>query len=241
MIKYLRLTTAALIFLLLIPFTANAEKSLIQVSAQAKTSVQPNQVIVNYLVWTENKSSSLAQSENSKIADSIKSKLKSKFKLKDKDIESTSYQVNAQYDYNNRKRVWRGIKVTHQFSLKLKEIKKAGTAIDVVGSEEHRTQSGVNIHGIQFTHTNPEQYEQSLLEQAVKKAQQKAKILANASGVNLGRPHFIRDSNVQNFQPRPVRYSKMAMAESDMGGAPTHVQAGDLVLTKNVYIEYLIQ
>ncbi|MEK9180112.1 MAG: SIMPL domain-containing protein [Patescibacteria group bacterium] len=150
-----------------------------------------------------------------------------------KDIKTTSYNLSPDYRYdeNIRRNFIVGYTLSQTVTVKVREM---GKIADIVAG---LTPLGVNqIGGINFTIDDQEAYLSGAREEAFDKAREKAKSIARASGVRLGRVVNVSESG--GYPPIPY-YAKGL--EAGFGGdavaAPT-IEPGSQEVQVSVSITY---
>lgn len=99
--------------------------------------------------------------------------------------------------------------------------------------------SGANqVNSVNFTHSEPAELERQARKLAVQDAAERAKQLADLSGVQLGVPLSISE-NVPAGATAPFQSTRMVYAESADASVP--VAAGELGVTVEVFVTYGIQ
>jgi uncharacterized protein len=162
----------------------------------------------------------------------------------DKDIKTTSYSINPHYEYQNGicangncrpgKSVLTGYEVSQTIEIKVRDLTKAGTLFESIGS------LGVqNVNGLSFSIDDPDSVKARARADAIIDAQNKAKELTKQLGVRLVRIISFSDSN---DTPYPVAYgfageSMMAKTASVVPEVP----AGEQKVVSNVTITYEIE
>jgi uncharacterized protein YggE len=163
----------------------------------------------------------------------------------DKDIKTTSYNINPHYEYQNSicssyscppsKSILTGYDVSQSTSVKVRDIKKAGELLATIGNQNVKYISDLN-----FSVDEPASVQVKAREEAIAKAQDKAKVLAKQLGVSLVKIISFSEDN-GGYYPRPVY---------GMGGADMMTTKADIVapeisvgedkVTSNVTITYEI-
>jgi hypothetical protein len=128
-----------------------------------------------------------------------------------------------------------GYVATNMVRAEVDSIERVGAIIDATVA------SGANrIANLTFELRDPESARLEALRVAVERARAEAELLATAAGQKLGQPMSISSSS--GWQPPQPMYSRVAM-EGDMAmAAPqTPIQSGNLTITANVSITYLLE
>lgn len=154
----------------------------ISVEATGKSFVVPDTAKLNLGVHTESKTAESAVEENTKKMNAIMAELK-KFKIAEKDIKTTNYYLNPNYKYTDEKGSYEdGYILDQNVEVTIKDFEKIGEIMTA------STKTGANtIGGVTFEVDDTDTAKITAREQAIKKAKEKAKQIAKASGLKLGK------------------------------------------------------
>lgn len=240
-LRPIRLTTLILATMIAMPVAvraAEAEKreAVIAVSGEADSSVAPDMAVVTLGVATLEKTARAALDGNSQAMSAVLKGLKDQG-IADKDLQTSDFSTQPQYVYPDNSNgeqkppVLTGYQVSNTLTVRIRDLKKLGAILD-------RTVTlGVNQGGdIRFTNDNPEQTIEAARKLAVKNAFAKARTLADAAGVKLGRVIEISEAS---SQPQPQPLERMSMAKRADAAVP--VAAGENTYTVNVSITFAIE
>jgi uncharacterized protein len=204
----------------------------ITVNGEGAAIAAPDMAIVSIGVRTDAKTAAAALRQNSgKMAATIK-KLKD-LDIADRDLQTSGLSVSPRYDYGSNRSTPNiiGFTAANTLTVKLRDLDNAGAVID------QAVQAGANsLGGIQFTFADPKPLRQAARKDAVKSAQEKAKLYADSAGVSLGRVMTIQDGYTSAPSPQPVM-ARMS-AEQD---ASVPLQAGESSINATVTIVYAIE
>lgn len=212
---------------------AYAESKGIWVEGVGQTEVSPDIANLSLTVSTLNKSASKSQQQNAKISESVVSKAKS-FGVAGKDIQSSGFNVNPEYDYQSRERVLKGHRVQHSYAIILRDTKKLGELLDAltaVGSDS------LAIGGISFGVAEPEPLRMKALDLAVSHAKQKAEVLAKAAKKSLGKVVAIEELNLGHSAP----VVRMEMMKSSAAAASTSLETGEVGVSARVKVHFELE
>lgn len=168
-------------------------------------------------------------------------------KIDDKDIKTTGYNINPNYEYQNAvcvngycpggKSVLTGYEVSQTVEVKIRALDKAGAIFASIGS------LGVqNVNGLSFSIDDIDEVKAEARELAIENAKEKAHTLARQLGVKIVRiTSFTDESN--NY---PIYYGRDAMmtegATMNQAKAPApEIPAGEQKVVSNVTITYEIR
>lgn len=238
------LTTVLFIFICLfgffklfgpIPFfvqnVTTTKETLFSVDGTGDVTAIPDTAMISIGVTKTSPTVESAKNQVNTIADKITQDIKN-LGIKVKDIKTTNYSVNPEYNYQSSRQNITGYTVSTNMEIKLQPIDKANDAIDLA------TKDGANqVGGVQFVIDDAKQKElegQARIK-AVAAAKEKAKSLAGAAGINLGRIVDVKE-NAQNHYPYPMM--ELKSADSAGAGAPTQLNPGENKITSTVTLSY---
>jgi uncharacterized protein YggE len=205
------------------PAAARAAEPLpprIVVSGEGESTVAPDMAILSLTVMREAKSAREALDADNDAMASVIAAMKSAG-IAERDLQTAGIQISPRYNYSNKPDGSQqadlvGYQVTNTLSVRVRDIDKTGEILDKAVS------LGVNQGGdISFTNEDPAATLTEARKKAVADAVAKAKTLAEAAGVSLGKVLEISDQNVQPV-PMPMRAKAF-----DAAGGAVPVQAGE--------------
>ena len=206
------------------PAIATAADSLppprIIVSGEGDATMAPDLALLTLSVMREAKTARAALDANNDAMAAVIAALKSAG-IKERDLQTAGIQINPRYNYTNKpdgsqEAELVAYQVTNTLSVRIRDIDKTGDILDKAVS------LGVNQGGgIAFTNEDPAAAITEARKKAVTNAMAKAKTLAEAAGVSIGRVLEITD---QNVAPAPMPINAKAF---DAAGAAVPVQAGE--------------
>jgi uncharacterized protein YggE len=205
------------------------ETSGITVSGQGIVYGQPDIAVVTLGVQATAATVADARSQASDRMNAMLSALKDGG-VDEKDIQTTQFSVDAQYDYSNNRQTIIGFMVNNVVTAKVRDIDKTGELIDAAvtaGGDQARVQ------GVQFTIDDPAALQDEARKEAMADARARAQTLADAAGATLGDPRSISESG----GPSPIFFG--AEAASRLQALPdTPIQTGELQVTIDVSVVY---
>ncbi|WP_428150138.1 SIMPL domain-containing protein [Brevundimonas sp.] len=201
---------------------AMAAQPALNLSAYGEVRVAPDMATITFGVQTEAPTAQAAMADNARRMQEVFAAL-SRAGIADRDIQTSGLNLSAQYDYvENQPPRLRGYQASNQVTVIINDLTKVGTTADaVVGA-------GVNqINGISFGLKDPKAAEDQARVLAVRALQDKARLYAQALGVELGGVRSLNEGGGYQPQP-PVMFTgaRMAMADS----ASTPVAAGEMTV-----------
>ncbi|HTY82109.1 MAG TPA: SIMPL domain-containing protein, partial [Dehalococcoidales bacterium] len=193
----------------------NGQQQGIWVSGEGKVTATPDIATISAGVQAQATAVSDAQSQASTAMDKVIAALKSNG-VAAKDIQTQNFNIQkaSRWDNTTQQEIVTGYMVTNTVTAKIRDVNNAGVVIDAV------TNAGgdlTRINSISFSIDNPAPYQEQARQKAVADAAAKAKTLAGAAGVKLGKPVYINESSVSS----PVIYRDAAMAKAPSAGGTT--------------------
>ncbi|MBN8192676.1 SIMPL domain-containing protein [Bacillus sp. NTK074B] len=200
---------------------------IITVSGEHTLYVDPDQAVVSIGIVTNDKALEVAQNENQQLSSHVVQSLLNNGVLQ-QDIQTSSYQVFPQYQFEDGKQTFTGYEVRQVFKVTVKSIEKVGTVID------DAIKSGANrVENIQFVQSNPLESYQQALALAYQEAYQKALTLSGQSNQQLyPQPKSITE------QSRPATVPFMNAAYLKAADESTAIQPGQIAVTAIITVEY---
>lgn len=200
------------------------------VTGEGKAYGIPDVAILRLGVEVQEKSVAEAQRGAAEAMDKIVKALKAK-SVADKDIQTQQFNiqiVKRWIEKENREEIV-GYRVTNMVVAKIRKVNEAGSVIDVVAVAGG---NATRMDSINFSVDDPTPYHKEARDKAVANAIAKAKQIAGAAGIKLGKPIYITES---------VSYSSPArnfMKAEAAAPAPTPISPGELEFQINVQMVY---
>ena len=210
-----------------------SELKTLDVSAEGTASADPNLADIFVTVESNAATADAAQSANADVVNRLRLALVGTSYVKE--VTTTSFNVYPDYNYNYEtgESTYSGYKVSHSLKINTEKTVAVGKIIDLATANGAST-----IDYVQFSLTDKatEDLKQTALEDAAGKAIAKAKTLASASGVMLGKPVKVSESS---YYLPPIYYGNTMMAgAAEKSAAPTQVVPGQIEVTATVSISY---
>ena len=190
------------------------------VSGEGEATTPPDLALLSLSVMREAKTARAALDANNDAMAAVIAAMKAAG-IKDRDLQTAGIQINPRYNYTNKadgsqEAELVAYQVTNTLSVRVRDVDKTGEILDKAVS------LGVNQGGgIAFTNDDPKATITEARKKAVADAMAKAKTLAEAAGVGLGKVLEITD---QNIAPVPM---PMAAKSFDAARSAVPVQAGE--------------
>ena len=205
---------------------------IISLSGHGEVRATPDIAYVTSGVLTQGTTAAEALAANTKAMTDLFAALKDAG-IEDKDIQTSNFSVQPRYDFNNGqapKMV--GYDVSNNVTVKLRKVETLGALLDKM------VQSGSNqISGISFDVSKPDEAMDEARKLATQDATRKAKIYAQAMGIELG--NVMQVSEGSAAQP-PMPMVRGAMMKAD-AAPPVPVAAGEQTLAVDVNVIWEIK
>jgi uncharacterized protein len=202
-------------------------QSSISVQGEGIIKVAPDVAYVTLGVETSSKEMTKAQKDNKDKMNEVMNELY-KLGIKKEDIQTQSYQVYPDYQWEDNKSVLKGYKVSNLVRVKIVKIDDTGKVLDAIADK------GANhVTGIQFTLADEKQYYNEALQLALKNAEDKAKAMAGYFGITDIKPVSITEGSQGIYYP-PTPYYRAA----EDGGKSTPISPGQLEVRAHVSVNF---
>ncbi|MDP3941059.1 MAG: SIMPL domain-containing protein [bacterium] len=218
-----------------LPFSVNSvttnKTDLFTVTGAGEATGIPDTALLSFGVTKQATTVQQAQNEVNTVANKITQDLKN-LGVKIKNIKTTNYSVNPNYDFSTGKQTVNGYTVSQNMEVRLQPIEQANKAIDVA------TADGANVvGGVTFVldDATQDRLEQQARKDAIDKAKKKAQETAQLAGIRLGKIINVTEST--NDFPRPV-YAMETKALPLGGGEPTEVTPGENTVRITISLSY---
>jgi len=202
---------------------AMAQQPALNLSAYGEVKVVPDQATINFGVVTEAATAQEAMAQNAQQMTRVVAALR-RAGIAERDIQTSGLNLSAQYDYQqNEPPKLRGYQAQNRVTVIINDLTKVGATADAVVT------AGVNqIDGIAFGLKDPKAAEDQARQLAVRALQDKARLYAQALGVQLGGVRSLTEGG--GFTPEPPRPMYARAMAMDAGAASTPVSAGELTV-----------
>jgi len=205
----------------------------ISVSGTGDASGSPDLAILDLGVSAEASSVGEARSTAASAMDAVLGKLKDDG-VAEKDIQTTQFRIEPQYEYPDGKQVLRGFRVTNIVEAKVRDLDRVGEVVDDAAGAGGDI---VQVQSLSFTIEQPDTLRAQARQKAVADARSRAEDLAHQADVNLGKPLSITESTA--VPPTPVL---MKALPSEAAGQPaTPIEPGELQVSVTVDVIFAIE
>lgn len=204
----------------------------IMISGSGKVVGIPDIATVNLGLITERRDVLSAQRENSEKMNQLLVRLKDLQISKD-DIQTTQYQIYPRYDYSKGAGTIVGYTVSQSVSVKIRDLGKVSAVLAAAG------EVGANqVSGVSFTLDDPEDLRQEARTKAIGNAKDKARDIAKALGLKLGR---IVSFNESSSFPSPMAYARELGFGGGGDSVPPQVESGTVEVSADVSVTFELE
>ncbi|MGM7701628.1 SIMPL domain-containing protein [Pseudalkalibacillus sp. Hm43] len=152
---------------------------VMEMYGEGTIKADPDQIYMTIGVQTENEDVKQATTENAYRATQVLKALQN-IGVPTNQIETTEYNIQPIYQYEDGKSNLKGFRVEHLYRIRLNQMNMAGEVYDTA------IQAGANVaRGLSFELSNPSDYYCVALQKAYEDALGKACSLANVMGVRM--------------------------------------------------------
>lgn len=212
---------------------------LVSVSTSSTKEIDPNYAEMTFALETSAKTVDQATAENNtksnKIIDAVKPKIDEKA---GETIKTEQYSVRPDYIYTkDNKRILSGYTVVNSMKIKLTNVKKAGSIIDLVVA------SGANrLENVNFGFSSNQNMCNDMYPQLVKDAQNQASIIARALNKNVtGVKNISTSCSTQYENNMRVMYSAKSSVAQDAAGLNAPVEPGKIKVFASINADFNIE
>ena len=209
------------------PGAAYAISEGITAHGHGEVKVKPDIALLTIAVTTQSKDQAEVVSQNAARTITTLAALRAAG-IADKDIQTQSYTLQPQYDYNVSPAVLTGYQVTNSVQATVRDLTKVGLVIDKT------TSAGASqVSGVSFDLSDRSQAESQALALAVSSARRKASTMAAAAGVDIGRLLTLTEGG--SAPPAQPVFAMRAMAK---GATETPIADQQITVTADATLVY---
>ena len=193
----------------------------LNLSAYGEVKTAPDMATISFGVQTEAPTAAAAMRDNAARMTQVMQALR-RAGVAERDIQTSGLNLQAQYDYQeNQPPKLRGYQASNRVTVRVMDLTKVGATVDAVVA------AGVNqIDGVGFGLKDPTTAENEARTKAVQALQAKARLYAQALGVQLGGIRSLNEGGGYTPQPPMPMFAMRAQAMDSGGG--TSVSGGEL-------------
>lgn len=186
-----------------------APMASLTVSAEGRVDAAPDMALVSLGVTTMGKTAAEALAQNNTQVAALLAALET-LGIEARDIQTSGLSLNPVFDAPDRnggRQEITGYQVSNMVTVRVRALDQLGTVLDQMVKE------GANqLNGLSFALSEPEPLQDEARARAVAEALRRARLLAAAAGVDLGRIVTISEGgSYQNPQPMFAREAAMGV------------------------------
>ena len=225
-----------LTFLLALPVAAQSDQHpmhqpprTVTVTGSDTVSVTPDRVSVNFAVVTRAEGPEAAREQNATAARRALDAVRD-LGVPERNIQLQSLRLDEDVEYQNGRRIRKGFIARRDVQVTLDDLDLLPNVVAVVVEE------GANeLGGINYDLQDRKASEDEALRRAARRAHEKARLLAQTLGVELGLVHSIQEGSVAFPIPRPQpMYAARAMDMAESAPEPGAYAAGEMEVRATV-------
>lgn len=203
----------------------------ITVNGEAKIKVVPDQATITATVETKGSNAKEVKKQNDEQIEAVL-KLIKKSNIAATDYRTQRVALNPQYDYEKKKTNYNA---TQTIEIVLKDLANYDTLMEGLVSQ------GINrIDNVVFQSSQLAKHEAEARKMAMKDAKLKAEDYVSVLGQKVGRAITISD-NSQSYRPQPVYARMKTMEASDMNVPRETLAVGEIEITANVNVSFVLE
>ncbi|MHA0856312.1 SIMPL domain-containing protein [Paenibacillus sp. CMAA1364] len=212
---------------------AEVQRNIINVVGKGEISVTPDIAYLSIGVTSQVDTAQAAQKANATKMKKLNDVLKNTWKIADKDIKSTQFNVQPNYVYTEKEgQKVKGYNASHTIEVTYRDLTKVGELLDAAS-----TAGANNVENIRFSIENRDQFETQVIDKAMANATLKAGAIAKAANRQLGVVLVVSQGNVDNPVVYAQNESLMAKADMDSNNSTT-IEAGEIKVSTQLSVQY---
>ena len=210
-------------------WAAEREYDVVRANGSVTREIAPDTAFVSVGVTTQGKTAEEARNANAEIVNNVIASLEN-MGISKEDVKTVGYNLYPEYsDAVKGKRIITGYSMSYSLNVKVQNLDKIGAIIDQMFADGANT-----FNGVTFTVSNRKELEREMLALAVKNAEEKAGIVADAGGRTLGKLVAANIGSVGGMDYSDSNYESIALYKSAAGSAPTKIMAGNLKVSADI-------
>ncbi|MFA5829237.1 MAG: SIMPL domain-containing protein [Candidatus Gracilibacteria bacterium] len=206
----------------------------VTVSADGKVNVKPDIAQIQLSVVSKGLTVKQITADNNQKMNGIIGAMK-KLGVEDKDILTSQYDLNPDYDYTTGGRKFLGYNLTQAITVKVRKLESVDDVLDSA------VKAGANeVGGLSFDIDDTGPIKKQAREKAFTMAKEKAAEMASAAGVRLGRVVTFSESTDSGVIPYRNFTMDAKVGAAESSSAPS-IQSGSKEMTVSVSVTYEIE
>ncbi len=215
-------------------YADEVQRNVINVVGKGEISITPDIAYLSIGVTSQAETAQAAQKANAAKMQKLNDLLKNTWKIAEKDIKSTQFNVQPNYTYTEKDgQKVKGYNAIHTIEVTYRDLTKIGQLLDAASNA-----GANNIDNVRFSIENRDQFETQVIEKAMANASLKANAIAKAANRQLGMVLVVSQGDSNDFfvygQREMLTNSKPKM---DQAGS-TAVEAGEVKVSTQLSVQY---
>lgn len=206
---------------------APASKKMISTTGEATVAVTPDMAVLTLGVQSTDKDVKAAYNDNKTKMDAILKEL-ANLGIEKKDIKTTTFTVNPNYDWADGSSKLTGYTVTNMVTVTIRDLDKVGTVL-----ESAILQNSNAINGLEYKVADNSKSYKAALRLAIRNAKEKATEMADELGYKKVTAVSVRENSIS--EGGPVYFDKAMLANA---GAPVSRGTVEIKATVSVDFQY---
>jgi hypothetical protein len=203
----------------------------ISVVGEGKVKVVPDQATITVTVETKGNNAIDVKKQNDAQVETVLKVIK-KMKLAPADFRTQRVSLNPIYDYEKKKTSYNA---SQSIEILLRDLSQYDALMEGLVNQ------GVNrIDNVIFESSKLAEYQSEARKLAMKDAKIKAEDYVSVLRQKVGKAMTISD-NSQNYQPQPVYARMKAMAMEDSSAPRETLAEGEITITANVSVSFILE
>lgn len=225
----MRLFTVISLFMLSLSSIAE-DVRFIQVSGNADIKAMPDYLDVNLTIETTQPNLKKAKRVvDQAVMDLLK--ISKDLDIEEKDIDAAHLSNQPHYEWKKNGREYRGEQVSRNITISLRDKENYATLLhQLIAIKE------IRIHGSEMKFNDRQGWKNKALIKAISVARNKAELMAQASGNNLGQVLSLQEEGA--YAPQPMMMSMARMGKMEMDSAPAPMLIQKQTISAAVIIRY---
>lgn len=218
------------------PMQLPIDGTVLEVSATGRIARAPDVATIRAGVVTQGASAAAALQDNAARMAQVIASLKSAG-IAARDLSTSNVSLQPQYRYaDNQPPVITGYQASNTVSVKFREVARSGAVLDAL------VKSGANqIEGPAMSLSQPDAALDAARADAVKRAQARAALYAQAAGMRVERILSINEAGENDGgQPQPPFMARMGVSRQ-MADASTQVLPGETDVTATINVRFVLK
>jgi uncharacterized protein len=197
-----------------------AQGTLLQINAEGRSEARPDMATINLGVTTEGRTAQAALQDNARQMNALTQALR-RAGVAERDIQTSNVSVHPQQQYReNQAPLITGYQANNTVTAKVRNVNNVGRVIDAAVAA-----GGNTIHGVHFSHQEPEAQLDVARRNAIAEARRRADLYASALNMRVVRIVAVSEGGGYSPpMPMPMMAERMAAADASTPVSPGQIE-----------------